>query len=1346
MSEVSTQSSLERYQILELLGHGGMGSVHRVIDRVDGRCLALKRLDTRHKRSAAGLTEMFHQEFRTLAQLRHPHVVEVYDFGIDDSGPYYTMEWLDGGDLQGIAPLNWREVCELGRDVCSALALLHSRRLLHRDPSPRNLKRLHSGCTKLLDFGGMMAMGIARNTVGTAPLVAPEVVLQQTLDGRTDLYALGGSLYFALTGKHVYPARSIAELPPLWRVPPIAPSAYVAGIPAELDHLVLSLLNLEPGSRPRSAAEVLERLSAIGDLPGGEMVSVSSAYLSTPELVGRQNELSLLRTRLRELHAGQGGVIWISGEPGVGRSRMLAAAALEAKLAGASVASARADGSAQPYGVLRQLLSRLSPMAGTCTCSGTCACPPSTESLRWLMQGSGDPEYDRDKRAQLQAAFVQLVRERAERIPVVLLVDDIERADEPSQAALAQLAHAAERLRVMIGVANVHAPEPGPKPALTLLAELACELDLRPLRGEETRALLASMFGDVPNLGALAVRIHELCEGSPRGAVDLAQFLVDERLATYHMGAWLLPEATDASRLPVSLNRARSHRLRSLSPDARELAEALAVAEGSGLPACAFVELTEHADPERARAALDQLLSSQILQRDGLHYAFEAQVWLSKLREGMSAADRRRICRRIAAALARHGRDRLEVARYGWLAGDARLLVETLLSELEHGSRWDRCPRDYAAMLTSAVDACAGLRRSQRDWFMLLRELVKVGQDLTVPRMREHLTALFGQLELDSGLCDASDPELAGMKPDERMQRVLELAQRRYDATPEHARCLTPIEAITCLTWLTTEAAALAGQTCDARLFDLLPSLELFMPLSFAIEHIQREVIPATRDLVAGRFEAAIASNRRSLEFLQRGDAALMDDTTRAWGKQMLHYALGCTDAAVGRAQALVHATELERIPAWRVPAATIRHIYYGAFGNARESERCRKHIELTLLQGVGKPPLVAGAAFQHVYTASLCEDVTALRHCIAEMRALAGRHPTLAPFHEFARAEHARVCGDTAQALESYVGLGQQVIAGDYPLWGRLIGSHLTALASLTRYDEALELGRRALSDADRVGLGNMKHFVEVPLALVEARLCMDELARTRIDGVIRSREEGGFEGASLGWAYEARARLALLQNDEASFEKYAMLCRQQYKKTDGNPALAAKYEQLMQEARQAGARVAGELAEELARSTTTTSLHTSIERGRDLLRELRVCRSANERAQAALSLLLERAKARHGALYLLSAQGLAQAAATGSQPDENSYALARRLVDPACDEEHELSRACTAHSWRSENAERPLLLTYRQEGVTWLVGVAVLRDGEERGEAGFEVASVLAKVLVECRDAVARAMGTRR
>jgi eukaryotic-like serine/threonine-protein kinase len=75
-----------------------------------------------------------------LAQLAHPRIVEVYDYGIDDVGPYYTMELLDGGDLQQLAPIDPLRLCAIARDVCSALALIHSRRVLHRDVSPRNIR------------------------------------------------------------------------------------------------------------------------------------------------------------------------------------------------------------------------------------------------------------------------------------------------------------------------------------------------------------------------------------------------------------------------------------------------------------------------------------------------------------------------------------------------------------------------------------------------------------------------------------------------------------------------------------------------------------------------------------------------------------------------------------------------------------------------------------------------------------------------------------------------------------------------------------------------------------------------------------------------------------------------------------------------------------------------------------------------------------------------------------------------------------------------------------------------------------------------------------------------------
>src|SRR5205085_1731189 len=106
-----------------------------------------------HARVAA----LFEREFHTLAQLQHPHVIAVYDYGLtSDAQPYYTMELLDGGDLVARAPLPWREACSLLFDVCSSLALLHSRRLLHRDISPRNVRCTRDGRAKLIDFGAMV--------------------------------------------------------------------------------------------------------------------------------------------------------------------------------------------------------------------------------------------------------------------------------------------------------------------------------------------------------------------------------------------------------------------------------------------------------------------------------------------------------------------------------------------------------------------------------------------------------------------------------------------------------------------------------------------------------------------------------------------------------------------------------------------------------------------------------------------------------------------------------------------------------------------------------------------------------------------------------------------------------------------------------------------------------------------------------------------------------------------------------------------------------------------------------------------------------------------------------------
>src|SRR5262245_53475904 len=190
-----------RYDVQQELARGGMGVVYRAVDRTTGRALALKRSLAEQTAKEELSRSMLRREYQTLVTLRHPHIIQVYDCGVDELGPYYTMELLDGADLRTKCPLPWREVCAYLRDIASSLALLHSRRLLHCDVTVANIRLTSEGRAKLLDFGTLASFG--RNTVlaGTPPTMAPEILAREELDQCVDLYALGGTAYYALTGQ-----------------------------------------------------------------------------------------------------------------------------------------------------------------------------------------------------------------------------------------------------------------------------------------------------------------------------------------------------------------------------------------------------------------------------------------------------------------------------------------------------------------------------------------------------------------------------------------------------------------------------------------------------------------------------------------------------------------------------------------------------------------------------------------------------------------------------------------------------------------------------------------------------------------------------------------------------------------------------------------------------------------------------------------------------------------------------------------------------------------------------------------------------------------------------------------
>jgi tetratricopeptide (TPR) repeat protein len=1289
-----------RYRVQGLLGRGGAGAVHRVFDEREQRSVALKTVGSAQgSLTRTRLLEMFSREYRTLAQLDHPSVISVYEYGVTESGPYFTMELLEGIDLHAAAPLPYRDACAYLRDVSSCLSLLHSRRLLHRDVSPRNV-RCAERHAKLLDFGAMTPMGPVRQVIGTPPLVPPEALRREPLDARCDLYALGATLYWALTRRHAYPARALEDLPAAWQQRPPPPSAIVPGIPEALDTLVMSLLALQVEARPRSAAEVMERLSSIGGLAFDEHLHVPMSYLSVPTLIGRETELAQVRARLEAAGEGSSQVLFVEGESGVGRSRMLDAAAVEARLLGATVLRLDAgEASRGRHGVLRALLRH----AGDAVLRPEVAAA-TDELLARLDRQVGD---DDETRLRLLSRARAVVRRLCARSVVVIAFDDVDLVDEASQEILAALPRVARKRLVLLLSGR---SSKGCSSALATRLQANDPIRLSPLDAGQTEALLRSVFGDVPNASVVAARVHAVSRGNSRATMELAEHLLATGKARYELGGWVLPQTLEHGDLPEAWSAALDARLLSLDPDQRELAEVLAFARAYGLPAAEIDHLTAHGSAERSAAALDGLLAAGLVRLDGEHLLFPSIAHRERVTVLADAARVRDVHARLARRLTELGRDPIDVARCQLLAERADAAIDGLLAMLQQGTRWETAPADYASVLEQAVDACLGLQRPPRDRFRLLNELTRVGEHLGVGGMRARFAELFAQLHRDSGLdLYASLPDT--LDPMQRLTEALTAAQARFDATPERERVLSPIEGVTAIAMTTRQAAAFAAASMDSELLRSLPNLAPFTPLSDALRSTVEYTLPASLHLTAGRYEEARRCYGATLERLSQPDRAGLDEAFWQWATHALYFALGQIAAGLGLDEALDYAARLELTASWAPAAWDVRGAYYRRQGDWRQARTCSERMERLRLETGRRPPMVDTSARLHLDTSAHAGDLTSAREAYERMQELIANHPGYAPYSHYGPAVIELLRGNYALALEHCERALALAPPGEHPTWPWIASCKLETLLAQGRYAEAREAGERYLEQARAIGLGVMADHVEVPLALAEARLGEHARAAARLDAVILARQALGSRGLNLGWAYEQRARVAVWMNDREAFVRAAEGCGREYGKGRGTAAFAGRYEALCAESRQAGMGSPSLLPpQKLAAGAESTAFSTRGPATTGTEAWLDMCYAE------ALATLVRESGAEDGVLFRASGRGaLVRCAATAVEdPDADLHSVAASAFSSSGehDPDEDATAAITASDADVRNVRwLPIAVGAQRDGRFERSGVAVLR-----------------------------------
>jgi serine/threonine-protein kinase len=260
-----------RYDVLSVLGRGGMGSVYQVLDRELDEEVALKVLTPEAFAEGTHAVQTLKQEIRLARKITHQNVVRTHDLGESDGIRFLTMEFVPGTTLRELldrrGAIALAPGLQIAKQLCRGLTAVHEAGIIHRDIKPQNIMVLPNGVVKVMDFGIARTAGETESsaldgqTVGTPFYMSPEQAMGRELDARSDLYTVGVVLFELFTGQRPFPGRDAAEVMHKHvSLEPPRPSTLRPDLPEYLDKVVLACLAKRPERRPASALELYSAL------------------------------------------------------------------------------------------------------------------------------------------------------------------------------------------------------------------------------------------------------------------------------------------------------------------------------------------------------------------------------------------------------------------------------------------------------------------------------------------------------------------------------------------------------------------------------------------------------------------------------------------------------------------------------------------------------------------------------------------------------------------------------------------------------------------------------------------------------------------------------------------------------------------------------------------------------------------------------------------------------------------------------------------------------------------------------------------------------------------------------
>ncbi|GEM_PF-634033 len=604
--------SVSHYRLLRRLGHGGMAEVYEALDVGTERRVALKVL-LPHLCADPVIRERFVREGRIGMELDHPGIVRTFEADEADGRPYLAMEFVTGMTLEQAMNerrLDLEQSLAVVCQVADALATAHGRGIVHRDIKPRNIM-LTDGGIKVMDFGlarVLVESSITgqREIVGTLHYMSPEQALGSAVDARSDIFSLGVVFYHLISGSLPFAGEHPgAVIHAILYSDPMRIAELGLAVPVEIEQVVFKALRKKPQARYQSAAELRSDIEAARSLLQGmsvRLIATEEVFEeSTPgvysELVGREQEMALLTGCLARMLQGEGTTVLVSGEAGIGKSRLVWELGRRARRQHARymLGRCRFGERGYPYQPLIEVLRGWfglkgvgkEPRLGGFLEERAPHLSARKDIIQALLLTGSDRQLALVNKDQLWDTIAELVKLMARDRPVVLHMDDLHWADAPTLDLLAYLAMNTRSDRVMIvgtyrpeELADV--PEGTRHPlerTLALLAKegLAREIRLERLDRQGTQGVVDSVFSGSRFPDRFYDSVHGETEGNPLFVHEVLKYLRDEGIVARDNGGWKLDSEVIRISVPGRVTDVIRNRLSRLSRGELEMLQVAAV-------------------------------------------------------------------------------------------------------------------------------------------------------------------------------------------------------------------------------------------------------------------------------------------------------------------------------------------------------------------------------------------------------------------------------------------------------------------------------------------------------------------------------------------------------------------------------------------------------------------------------------------------------------------------------------------------------------------------------------------------------------------------------------------------